>query len=705
MNANLQSDIIKLYGGYGFEYRPDFSEAEYLVFTINYGVFDNAIILKLKDNLPDNLNSDLEDLGFQVKIEKFYSLEETENNLFSGFFSIKKTKAAFKRDYDKHISNILAAIPSKEAVYKYIQSPFTKDLQYFNEDILQNITSEVSEYGPKLILIEAAAGFGKTCTAYEIGKLLSERDDQHIVLFAELSRDRQAKIFNHVLHKEVARSFPAVSQDLVIREIKKGKIIVILDGFDELLNEKINEEYQFERSQAMLETIGEILNLNAKVILTTRKTAILQGDDFDEWISDSNNKFNFTRYSLKEPSVKNWLNHDRSEAIESARINLKNLSNPVLLTFLKYIDDETFTNVLNVPDKIVDKYFDLILKREIERQELRMTQNEQSQFLTRLAVNMMLSNITRKPKEDIIEYFTENEIELIEMVRAKYSADIRPDFEAMLEKLSNHALLDRSNIDEKIGFVNNFVLGYFLSINLMETDEEWLADSIFLEATVNAYSAKILESRILLWSKLKASLDYATDEDKVRLELRLLDRVAGTFENSTFSDILFETEDFFKEGKVYSCIFNECTFTNCNFNFNIIQKSIFVSCTFYNCTSSGSFSTNEFISPNMDEVSTKHLIEDNIDKNNVIQDLTNEDKVKAYILEKFWPIGKDTVAFAHRPMFIFYRGGSYPTKAITDALDELRKEGILISAQRKNWIGLNMTGHNLNLIKNVLGRA
>lgn len=708
----IKKDVIDLYTGYGFEYRPELSEKKNLVFTITQGLFENAIVINLNQNEDTKIKTDfsknnannLEEMGFQVKIEQFISLKDSENKLFSGFFAIKKTKAAFERDYNKHIGNILAAIPSQDAKYSYIKSSFTKNSDNYDNDILNDINSEISSNGSQLILIEAAAGFGKTCTAYEIGKILSAQDNEHIVLFAELSRDRQAKIFNHVLLKEVARSFPAVDANLVLREIKKGKIIVILDGFDELLNEKVEEKYQFEKTQAMLETISEILENNAKVILTTRKTAILQGNEFDEWINSEERKFKFTRYSLKEPSVKNWLNHERSEIIEKSKINLKNLSNPVLLTFLKYLSDEDFTEIMQSPHQIVDKYFELILNREMSRQELLMTVEQQTNLLTRLARHLMLLNITRESKEDITTYLSDEEIDLIEIVRAEYSADVRPDFESMIEKLSNHALLDRSNVDEKIGFINNFVLGHFLSIDLVASKEEWLADSIFLEATVNAYSTRDINKRITLWDKLQDSLVFATEEDKVRLELRLLDRVTGKFENAIFKEINFETNDFFKVGKASSCIFNECTFTNCLFDFKNIKDCTFISCTFYECTSTGEYSGNEFISPTMDNNSNDSLIK-SINKI-CVEDNTNiiKNDIYEYILEKFWPVGKNTVAFAHRPMFIFYRGSKYSTKDISDGLEELKRIGLLISAQRKNWVGIDLTGSNINTIKEILGR-
>lgn len=699
-------EITDIYNSYGFEYRKDLSEPNLLVFTITLGVFDNAIILSMiKEASTENLESELKDLGFQVKADYFVSLKQTEDSLFSGFFSVKKTKAGFRRDYNSHINNIIQSFPADGASYSYIKSPFVKNSYSFADDknILEDIYAEVVGDGPRLVLIEAAAGFGKTCTAYEVGKIISEQDDDHIVLFAELSRDRQAKIFNHVLYKEVARSFPAVSPDLVIREIKKGKIIVILDGFDELLNEREDERFQFEKSQAMLETIGKILELDAKVILTTRKTAILQGDDFDEWISSHADSFSFTRYSLKSPSIRSWLSYERHEKLENSRINIKNLSNPVLLTFLRFISDTEFDDVLSNPNAIVDKYFVLLLRREIERQTLELTVPEQSDFMRRLAQHMIKSNFTRDTKESIVKYFSECEVSLIELSRSRYSAEDRPTFEEMLEKLSNHALLDRSSIDEKIGFVNNFVLGHFVAMDLMDTEGEWLADSIFLEAAVNAYSSRTYDQRLAAWGRLSESLEYASDDERLRLELSLLDRVSGTYNNKQFNEIVFDTSSFFDTGELNSCYFNECTFKDCHFDFSRISNCTFISCLFYSCTSTNSVGNNEFISPHMDDASSESFLIA-LTPTTALDQIAEENEIKAYILEKFWPVGKDTVAFAHRPMFIFYRGGAHPTAVITNALEELRRDGLIVSAKRKNWVGLDLTAHNFMTIKEILGR-
>lgn len=703
-----RNDIAELYNNYGFEYRQDFAELGLMVFTITQGVFDNAIIVKLINSCEcEKIEFQLKQLGFHVKVELFTSLKEIELDLFKGFFSVNKTKASFKKDYDKHIRNITNSFPTKDISYRYIHSSYYKDNTSYapgENNILKDIKLEINIFGPKLILIEAPAGFGKTCTAYEVGQLISEQDDEHLVLFAELSRDRHAKIFNHVLQRELARSFPSVSPSLVSKEIKSGKIIVILDGFDELLNEREDEKFQFEKSQAMLETIGDILKLNAKVILTTRKTAILQGDDFDEWIGRNTEQFDFTRYSLKEPSAWNWLSHERSQQLESNKINIKNLSNPVLLTFLKFISDDQFQEVLETPDSIVDKYFNLILNREKERQTLKLDIDEQSSLLQRLAHYMVMSNFTKTTKENIINYFSISELELIEECRSRYNADIQPTFEEMLEKLSNHALLDRSGIDEKIGFINDFVLGHFVGVDLLKSTQEWLADSIFVESVVNAYSSRTKERRNEVWEKLQDSIAFLNEDERIRFELVLLDQATGFYNNSQFKEITFDTDSLFAEGKVTDCYFYDCTFGNCTIDFSVFSNNTFISCSFYNCKAIGMNLSNEFISPVFDEKSKLAFASC---MNPIVQQanhIREEDQVKSYILEKFWPIGKETITFTHRPLFIFFRGSPYSSQDISTAIDDFKRSGIITSAKRKNWVGLDISGQNIQQIKDILGR-
>ena len=124
-------------------------------------------------------------------------------------------------------------------------------------------------------------------------------------------------------------------------EIKKNRVITILDGFDELLSDK-EEGDSFDKSEAMLETIAELLTHDSKIILTTRKTAVLEGDDFYNWMEAHFNDFDVIRYSLLEPQVGDWLDYFRIDSLRSNNLDPETISNPVLLSNLKYLPNEKF---------------------------------------------------------------------------------------------------------------------------------------------------------------------------------------------------------------------------------------------------------------------------------------------------------------------------------------------------------------------------
>ena len=704
IKAKFISDLKFVFAGYDFEYRQDFSDECALVFTIQQGIFENAVIVIVDEcKYNKSLGTELASCGFSVKEYNFTSVVSVEDELFNGFFAKKRTQQNFLRDYDFHIDKIRASFPDREFEYQYISAPYVKNSsdEQLGGNIISEIISEIEQDGPKLILLEAAAGFGKTCTAFEIGKEISKSNTGKIVLLAELSRDRQAKVFNHVFYKELARSFPAVTPDLALREIKKGKIVVILDGFDELLKDKNDDGTGFEKTQAMLETIGEILDKNAKVILTTRKTAILQGDDFEDWISTHENDFDFVRYSLREPEINNWLDYDRLERLKESRIDVKNISNPVLLTFLKFTDIESFNVAIRDPDSIVDQYFSSMCMREMKRQNLKLNVDEQSLILTGLAVDMMLFDYTRDSKDNMLKYFSENEYDLIEESRTRYSIDEMPTFEALVDSFSNHALLDRSKSDDKIGFINDFVLGHFVALNLKDAkDREWVAESIFIEAAINSYSSRSLASREAIWNDLAYALDFLSKEQKINLELRLLDRASGHLSEVQFNGTNFETSCFFTDGSVTDCYFHECMFKGCELDFEKVKNCVFISCLFYECTSIGDAGSNNFISCKEDggSVLSSSMKED------LIPEIDNASReVKVFILEKFWPIGKDAISFAHRPLPLFYRGGHFSPGLVSLTIESLKRDGVLIAANRKNWIGLDSSAH-YGLIKELLGR-
>ncbi|MBK7959272.1 MAG: hypothetical protein IPK03_14975 [Bacteroidetes bacterium] len=99
---------------------------------------------------------------------------------------------------------------------------------------------------------------------------------------------------------------------------------MIIDGFDELLD-KVNVSdtdisNAFDEIETMLDTIGSLLENKAKIVLTTRKTAIFSGLEFDKWTQKWDKKFEVSRLSLKEPKIKDWLGSERFSLIKSQNV-------------------------------------------------------------------------------------------------------------------------------------------------------------------------------------------------------------------------------------------------------------------------------------------------------------------------------------------------------------------------------------------------
>ena len=208
----------------------------------------------------ENIKLDYEDIGYSVRIIDYISCEQTQHLLFNGFFSVENIHKRLLGDYANFCE--LQSRKLFDEQYEYVQPTFTWNNSTGEGKLSSNILEQLRKEGPQLIILEAAAGYGKTCTSYEIVKEIADQDTAYAPIFTELSKNRKAALFRYVLLDEIDRKFTTLSSDLVISEIQNGNVPLIIDGFDELIS-RSNKDMGYDdiaddESKTMLDTIAEL---------------------------------------------------------------------------------------------------------------------------------------------------------------------------------------------------------------------------------------------------------------------------------------------------------------------------------------------------------------------------------------------------------------------------------------------------------------
>ena len=696
------AELVSVYKRYNFEQAKTNVE-DVVVFTIRSGYYHNADIVPLSPHADvEKVFDDFKKSGYACKIREFYKIENIERNLFQGYFTVDSTKKRLRNEYKKFEKNVLS-VYSDSATYKYIESSYHINENKGESSVVSEIINKLSDNKPILFLIEAAAGFGKTCTAYEVLKKIISICDDKIPLFSELHRNRQAKIFRYVLLDEIDRSFPSLSSSLVHSEILNGNVPVLLDGFDELLRSN-DDGKGFENTEPMLETIGNLLQKSAKIILTTRRTAIFDGDEFHEWIESHATDFEVLRIRLLEPTVAQWLEAERLSALKEIEFPLERISNPVLLSYLRCVSDDDFNTACRNPDLIVDKYFESMLSRESIRQDLLMGPSKQYIILKKIASDMIEKNYTSAGREDIVALINENFKDMVEHTRQTYPVDSRPSVDELINKIANHAMLDRSSDQSKeIGFVNEFVLGNFCADIIIEDEsKEWVGDSIFIEPAVLSYVPRVDEKKLNLLRALNFCLEFQDDSSKFDINLKLKSNISYKLDGATIENLIIEVNELGVNNKILNSIFINCTF-NCVFiDLNNFVNVSFMNCVFYNCKLNSDSNENSinFLGCQSDNDIIPSEENSILDNSELIDSSYSDSEI--YVLEKFLPIGRE-VAHKYRAISgICAINNYFSHKDIIDGIENLKKKNILLNAKKTNFLQLNM--NDMAKIKKVLGR-
>lgn len=579
------------------------SNSEVRIYTLRYGMYHAAEIILINENYdPKSIKSEFSELGYATEIKTLKDIENIEEYLFEGFFIKTPLGNELKTRYNQFVSKQLKNLP-EGSKYEYVKSSY--DILHQDEtgalietqsyggsngiSLIEKLNSLMSESkGALFIILEAAAGFGKTCTAYEVLNTFSTKHTKQLPFFTELSRNREARIFKHILLKEIDEQFPnGIKQNIVIDQITKGRIPLIIDGFDELITKESNKE----EVESMLTTIVELLKGKAKIIITSRKTAIFNSDEFLNSINESKNEFSLARIEIKEPTIENWLSKERMNLLEENSFPLGQIANPVLLSYLKNISQEKLQSYLNdsLNGSLIDKYVDYLLKREQVRQNIKLNTETQLRIFRKLMRFMTEFNITAESKDTIKDLIKSYNQRILQSSLKEYISEEKPSMEDLVETLSNHVFLDRKPNGD-IGFVNDFIFGLLVGDNLiLKKYEEYYPkiDEIlpqdFASKAVQSFKIQSIDRRIMLFEEFNSRPFNFESKFFFNLEYSYLNKFSRQYNNLYIDDIELNDISFDVEQQFIECGFSNITFNDCTFHLKAFSNCTFHNCSFYNC--------------------------------------------------------------------------------------------------------------------------
>lgn len=694
-------DIVKLKAAYElYGYKIDESNTDIIIFLFEEGRYFGADIVPLtKDqsliNILDSIREEFSEAGYAAQIKNYENVEDAEIELYKSFFSYSLSKKRAKLKYDTFVGKLKKLNGGID--YEYIESPYTVNgIDKIPNGIISSITDTLKSVGSQLVIIEAAAGYGKTCTSHELFKSFISSNSCEIPLITELSRNRGANIFRYILLDEIDRVYPNLDSKLVKYEIQSGRIPLIIDGFDELLKRssltKSDKKDVFEEVETMLDTIGNLLRNNAKIILTTRKTAIFSGVEFKKWSQKWEDKFEIIRYSIDVPKIKDWIGKDKLEKVKENEIPVEYIANPVLLTYLKSLSFKNFETILLEPESIVKTYFRSLLKREMERQELHINPDDQYEIFkntVKILIQMDTSSESQAFFKDLI--YEENK-ELLDRTLKLYPSI--SDISVITGKLANHALLDRKSFQsDQVSFINDFVFGSFIGEIMSESsvdeiNKNW--SSYMVELGITAFKVQNTVNKSSLWDKINLLEQRFEPNSLFNFDITLKNALMRKYDNTEFNSLNIFNIKFNSEHQICQSVFIDCSFKKCHFEEKSITDVTFLNCYFSECTTEGNKKLEELgniktINCREDKTSILSFAQKYILENNRLTLVEN--KILLEIYE-----GENNINRILKSL------GSYNMKEVNQALNKLNDQHFI----EINSLTVNLATNKIKTIKHRL---
>lgn len=643
MDSLKKQEIIALFENYRYNLLKDRDGV--LIFEYASGMYSAVEIVPVSDKIEkaeiEKVKDDYSRAGYATHLYENCDINVIQRDLFNGFFQTKLSNNRIKNKYREYCDRVMMQYGKAADDYKYIEVPYDQEYDFYPQKVKGGVVDSLYDMlqgeGARLIILEAPAGFGKTSTTYEVLSRFQnvERDVRPFMM--ELYKDRTAPIFKYVLLSNIDRDFDvSIKSEIVIENIKAGRIPLLVDGFDELLSRDINNsnrKVDFKEVESMLSTIADLLEGNSKILLTSRKTAIFSGEQFYEWygkLLDKGLDFHVVKYTLNNPTISDWLGRDSIEKYGKSLLSA--LNNPVLLGFIRYCGDGMDEGENNV----VKKFFDLLLSREINRQDLPFTVGEQQEIMRRLAMSMAGFNCSSDTRTWIMNLIEGTSGKLIS---SKVTA--ARDGESILNSLTNHALLNRKN--DKIGFLNDFIFGTMLAEAFLHYPGDDHYEIIDTKEIAFDFLDKCIKSAVFFdkddKKQVHASLKNNASMDMVNSVLcdwKLVGNSSKKLDGLSFDEeCLYGVTFGSPDNEIANCTFSNIEFSGCTFNYDYLNGCTFVRCKFDDCVREGQ----NFSCYNYGCLDSDGILKVDENEHEVIQETLSDDEVKVSILQKYFMVG------------------------------------------------------------------
>lgn len=678
--------IVSLYAIYGFQLEE--SGEGYVVFSLIESIFPGVDILVDDNSISDKIKTKYSEEGYSTNVIEYKDFSALDINLYKRVLNPTLANTNLRGKYNNYIKKVLSPYKKKDETYptyKYIKSGYQWEQQFerkvTTKPLLDVLIELIAEKNARLIIVEAPAGFGKTSTSFELLKRLCDTDNSKRPFMMELERERQATTFRYLLLSQIDRQFGANRKsDLIIENIKRGRIPLIIDGFDELLSNDLDsgkEKFNFKAVETMLSTIASLLTDSAKVVLTTRKTAIFSGTQFIEWVDYQKNingrDFIVDRFQLMEPTPSDWLSYDKLSLLPET---LSKVSNPTLLSFIRYTDDWQDSQVIDAA-QLVEKYFRTLYLREKERQDIQLTVVHQEQIMRDIAALFCIFDITADQRTNVKNFIYESNQRIIEA----FTEDPENQQE-LLNKLVNHALLDRHE-SGLIGFVNDFVYGtllYKALLNdspILENLEEMSSSNV--DKIIEASEILDKDTRSLVAEILKKCPGISS-EILFKIDYRLLNSITELYSGLYLNEETFKKIDFSNTGSIKNTSFIQCRFEDCRFNLNNFHSCFFISCDFKNVDFCGINESNDFY-----ECSGVSFVKEDA-QNDSTEPSEQEENLYVQILKMFKRAGSELSRIRHISGIVSDLEPMYGRKTIMKHLSRLKSKDYIFVNGDNAWI-------------------